>query len=115
MSKHSLLSPSGAHRWLNCTPSARLEQEFVDTESLAAREGTAAHALCEHKLKKALHIRSKRPRSDFDSDEMEECSDDYVDFVMEQYQTIKEHCKDPILLIEQHLDFSCYVPEGFGT
>ena len=115
MSKHSLLSPSGAHRWLNCTPSARLEQEFVDTESLAAREGTAAHALCEHKLKKALHIRSKRPRSDFDSDEMEECSDDYVDFVMEQYQAIKEHCKDPILLIEQHLDFSCYVPEGFGT
>ena len=115
MSKHSLLSPSGAHRWLNCTPSARLEQEFVDTESLAAREGTAAHALCEHKLKKALHIRSKRPRSDFDSDEMEECSDDYVDFVMEQYQAIKENCQDPILLIEQHLDFSCYVPEGFGT
>ena len=54
MGKHSILSPSGAHRWMNCTPSARLEQEFEGTESEAAKEGTAAHALCEHKLKKAL-------------------------------------------------------------
>lgn len=52
-------------------------------ESEAAREGTAAHALCEHKLRKALHMRSKTPVSDYDSDEMEECSDAYVDFVME--------------------------------
>ena len=115
MGKHSILSPSGSHRWLNCTPSARLEQEFDDNESEAAREGTAAHALCEHKLKKALHMRSKRPVSDYDSDEMEECSDAYVDFVMEQYELAKQVCKDPIVLIEQHLDFSCYVPDGFGT
>ena len=115
MGKHSILSPSGAHRWTNCTPSARLEQEFEGTESEAAREGTAAHALCEHKLKRALKRRSKRPVSDYDSDEMEECTDAYVDFVMEQYEAAKQICKDPIVLIEQHLDFSCYVPEGFGT
>lgn len=115
MGKHSILPPSGAHRWTNCTPSARLEQEFESTESEAAREGTAAHALCEHKLKKALHMRSKRPVSDYDSDEMEECSDAYVDFVIEQVELAKQVCKDPIILIEQHLDFSCYVPEGFGT
>ena len=115
MGKHAILPPSGSHRWLNCTPSARLEQEFDDTESEAAKEGTAAHALCEHKLKKALHMRSKRPDSDYDSDEMEECSDEYVDFVMEQYEAAKQVCKDPIVLIEQHLDFSCYVPDGFGT
>ena len=54
MGKHAILPPSGSHRWLNCTPSARLEQEFDDTESEAAKEGTAAHALCEHKLKRAL-------------------------------------------------------------
>ena len=83
MRKHSILSPSGSHRWLNCTPSARLEQEFNDTESEAAKEGTAAHALCEHKLKKALRMRSRRPASDYDSDEMEESSDAYVDFIME--------------------------------
>lgn len=115
MRKHSILSPSGSHRWLNCTPSARLEQEFNDIESEAAKEGTAAHALCEHKLKKALRMRSRRPVSDYDSDEMEKSSDAYVDFIMEQVEATKQVCKDPIVLIEQHLDFSCYVPDGFGT
>lgn len=115
MEKHSILSPSGSQRWLNCTPSARLEQEFAESDSEAAKEGTAAHALCEHKLKNALHMRSNRPISDYDSDEMEECSDDYVAFVMEQYEAAKQVCEDPIVLIEQHLDFSCYVPDGFGT
>ena len=113
--KHAVLSASGSHRWLNCSPSARLELEFENTGSEAAREGTAAHALCEHKLKKALHMRSKRPVSDYDSDEMEECTDAYAQFVMEQVTEAKEHCTDPIVLIEQHLDFSCYVPDGFGT
>ena len=115
MGNHAILSASGSHRWLNCTPSARLELEFDDTSSGAAKEGTAAHALCEHKLKKALHMRSKRPVSDYDSDEMEECTDAYVDFVMEQYEAKKQTCKDPIVLIEQRLDFSRYVPDGFGT
>lgn len=115
MSKHAILSASGSHRWLYCTPSARLELEFENTTSEAAREGTAAHALCEHKLKKFLKKRSKRPVSDYNSDEMEECTDAYAEFVMEQYEEAKKSCKDPVLLIEQKLDFSCYVPEGFGT
>ena len=115
MADHAVLSASGSHRWLNCTPSARLELEFENTGSEAAREGTAAHALCEHKLKRALHMRSRRPVSDYDSDEMEECTDAYVDFVMEQYETAKQVCEDPVILIEQRLDFSCYVPDGFGT
>ena len=115
MADHAVLSASGSHRWLNCTPSARLELEFENTGSEAAREGTAAHALCEHKLKRALHMRSRRPVSDYDSDEMEECTDAYVDFVMEQYEAAKQVCKDPVILIEQRLDFSCYVPDGFGT
>ena len=115
MGKHAILSASGSHRWLNCTPSARLELEFGDTGSEAAKEGTAAHALCEHKLKKALRMRSKRPVSDYDSDEMEECTDAYVDFVLEQYDAAKQTCADPIVLIEQRLDFSQYVPDGFGT
>lgn len=115
MADHAVLSASGSHRWLNCTPSARLELEFENTGSEAAREGTAAHALCEHKLKRALHMRSRRPVSDYDSDEMEECTDAYVDFVMEQYEAAKQVCKDPVVLIEQRLDFSCYVPDGFAT
>ena len=115
MADHAVLSASGSHRWLNCTPSARLELEFENTGSEAAREGTAAHALCEHKLKRALRMRSKRPVSDYDSDEMEECTDAYVEFVMEQYEAAKQVCRDPVILIEQRLDFSCYVPDGFGT
>lgn len=115
MAEHAVLSASGSHRWLNCTPSARLELEFENTGSEAAREGTAAHALCEHKLKLTLHMRSRRPASDYDSDEMEECTDAYVDFVMEQYEAAKQVCEDPVILIEQRLDFSCYVPDGFGT
>jgi ribosomal protein L17 len=112
---HAVLSASGSHRWLNCSPSARLEQSFADSESEAAAEGTAAHALCEHKLKRALKFRSKKPVSRFDCDEMDVYTDDYVSFVMETLTVAKQRCKDPIVLIEQHLDFSCYVPEGFGT
>lgn len=115
MGNHAILSASSSHRWLHCLPSARLELEFEDTSGTAAEEGTAAHALSEHKLKKALHIRSKRPISEYDSDEMEECTDAYVDFVMEQVGLAKQSCNDPIILIEKRLDFSCYVPDGFGT
>lgn len=53
--------------------------------------------------------------SDYDSDEMEEHSDAYVVFVMEQLEIAKQNCKDPLVLIEQRLDFSCFVPDGFGT
>lgn len=115
MSKHAMLSASSSHRWLQCLPSARLESEFKDKTSDAAASGSAAHDLCEHKLKKALKIRSKRPVSVYDSDEMEEHTDAYVDFVLEQLDLAKQYCKDPLVLIEQRLDFSYYVPEGFGT
>ena len=70
-SKHAVLSASGAHRWLHCNPSARLELEFADRETEAAAEGTAAHALAEHKLKKALKLRSRKPVSPYDCDEMD--------------------------------------------
>lgn len=115
MSNHAVLSASGSHRWLNCLPSARLEQEFENNESSAAAEGTAAHELSEYKLKKALNMRSKRPVSEYNTDEMEEYTDDYVEFILEQLVEAKQNCSDPLVLIEQHLNFSCYVPDGFGT
>lgn len=113
--KHAILSASASHRWLSCTPSARLELEFDGMDSEAAKEGTAAHALAEHKLRKALRMRSRRPVSEYDSDEMEECTDSYVAFILELVSAARERCKDPIVLIEQRLDFSEYVPDGFGT
>lgn len=93
---HALLSPSSSHRWLSCTPSAVLETEFENKSSNAAEEGTAFHALCEHKLKKALRRRSKRPVSSFNTDEMEEHSDGYVEFVLEQLEKAKQTCPDPL-------------------
>ena len=115
MSKHAILSASGAHRWMNCTPSARLELEFDDNSGEAAAEGTAAHALSEHKLRKALKMRSKKPVSPYDSDEMDNYTDGYVEYVLEVIEQAKQTCSDPIILIEQRLDFSKYVPDGFGT
>ena len=112
---HALLSASSSHRWLHCNPSARLEREFADRESVAAAEGTACHALAEHKLKRKLKLRSERPVSPFDTDEMETCTDDYADFVMEQVTKERRRDPDTQVFIEQRLDFSCYVPEGFGT
>lgn len=113
--QHALLSASSSHRWLNCNPSARLELEFEDRTTAAASEGSAAHALAEHKLKRRLKLRSERPVSVWDNDEMEMHTDDYADFVYEQF--LKERRRDPDaqVLIEQRLDFSCFVPEGYGT
>ena len=115
MSEHAILSASSSHRWLNCTPSARLELEFEDMTSEAAAEGTAAHALAEYKLKRALKQRAKKPISEYDCEDMDKHTDDYVTFVLEKYEEAKQHCKDPEILIEQRLDFSDYVPDGFGT
>ena len=114
-SDHALLSASGAHRWLNCTPSARLESDEPESTSAAAEQGTAAHALAEHKLRRALKQRSKRPVSTWIDDEMETLTDDYVSFVQEHISIAQETCGDPQVLIEQRLDFSHVVPGGFGT
>lgn len=112
---HALLSASGAHRWLNCTPSAVLESGEPDSSSAAAEQGTVAHALAEHKLRRALKQRSTRPTSQWIDDEMEQLTDDYVTYVLEQVAEAKESCPDPQVLIEQRLDFSHVVPDGFGT
>ena len=113
--KHAILSASSSHRWLHCSPSARLEQEFEDRETEAAAEGTAAHALCEHKLRRALKLQSKKPISQYDCEEMDFHTDGYVQFVLETIAETRIVCADPIINIEQRLDFSCYVPDGFGT
>ena len=113
---HSILGASSADRWMNCTPSARLTEGMEDEGSVFAAEGTAAHALAEWKVRKVLKKRAgRRPASDYWTDEMEETTSDYRDYIMDLVGQAKTHCKDPVTLIEQHLDFSCYVPDGFGT
>ncbi|QSX09562.1 DUF2800 domain-containing protein [Alkalibacter rhizosphaerae] len=112
---HAVYSASGAHRWMNCPPSAQLEQQFPNETSTFAEEGTAAHDLAEHKLKKALKMRSRKPTSEYQSDEMDEMTDLYVEYCLGLIEKSKMSCSDLQILIEQKLDFSDYVPEGFGT
>lgn len=113
--EHAMLSASGAHRWLNCPPSAALEDEAEDTAGAAAEEGTAAHALAEHKLRRALKLRSTRPTSPYEDDAMGDYTDAYVTYVLEKYEDAKKLSPDAEILIEQRLDFSHLVPGGFGT
>jgi hypothetical protein len=112
---HAILSPSSAERWLHCTRAPRFELDFADKETPAAAEGTAAHALAEHKLKKALKMRSRRPVSSYDSDEMEGFTDDYRDYILEQWEKEKQTCPDAKVYVETKLDLTRYVPESFGT
>ncbi|MDD2981672.1 MAG: DUF2800 domain-containing protein, partial [Hespellia sp.] len=114
---HALLSASASHRWLNCPPSARLCEGYEDKGSEYAQEGTDAHSLCEYKLKQALGRKAKDPTEalSFYSEEMEQCACDYAAYVMELVAEAKLICKDPVVLIEQRLDFSRFVKEGFGT
>ncbi|WP_194948985.1 DUF2800 domain-containing protein [Actinomyces trachealis] len=114
--QHALLSASGAHRWLNCPPSAVLESREPDSTSAAAEQGTVAHALAEWKLRRALHdAPTFKPKSDWIDTEMEDLTDDYVAFVQQHVSLARETCGDPQVLIEQRLDFSHVVPGGFGT
>ena len=113
---HSVLGASAAERWMNCPPSARLTAGMQDEETSFAAEGTAAHALCEWKVRKALKMRAgRRPASDYWTDEMEECTDAYRDYICDLVGQARGICKDPVTMIEQHLDFSCWVPDGYGT
>lgn len=124
MSAHAVLSPSGASRWLACTPSARLEQQFPDSAGVAAREGTLAHALGEILLRKEIGLINYSAylkdlkgiqKNDLFSDEMQGYAEDYRDFVIERFNEAKAVTPDAQLEIEVKLDLRKYIEEGFGT
>lgn len=111
--KHALLSASSSHRWLKHAPIALLEAMVTEEESSeAAEQGTAAHAMAEHFLKLKLGQDSSLEGSIYHDDEMERYCQDYANFVVEHKESLGENT---LLFIEQRLDFSRYVPEGFGT
>lgn len=114
---HAILSASSSHRWLECPPSAKLCAELPDTSSEYAQEGTDAHALCEHRLKALLGRETTDPTENltYYNEEMERCAVEYATYAYEQVKKAKVACNDPIVLIEQKLDFSRWIPEGFGT
>ncbi|WET88667.1 DUF2800 domain-containing protein [Ligilactobacillus murinus] len=114
---HAILSASSSHRWLNCPPSARLCETYEDKGSDYAAEGTEAHSLCEYKLRKALGMGAVDPSEHLTwyNEEMEDCANGYAAYIMELVEAAKETCADPVVLIEQRVDFSRWVEQGFGT
>lgn len=110
---HAILSASASARWIACPPSAKLNAELPDTTSEYAREGTCAHELAEYKVNKMLGIEAKNPTEslDFYDSEMEDCTESYAQYIAEQIAKYDS----PVVMVEQRLDFSKYVPGGFGT
>ncbi len=120
---HALLSASSAHRWLLCTPAAKLEEQFPDTTSEAAMEGTLAHELAELKVrnyfyttdfgKRKLNAAIKKlQKEELWQDEMMGYTDQYLDYI--KVVALSEKAP-PYVAIEKKVDFSFWVPGGFGT
>ena len=114
---HAILSASSSHRWLNCPPSARLCETYEDKGSDYAAEGTDAHSLCGYKLRTALGMEATDPTEylTWYSEEMLDCANGYAAYILELVEAAKETCADPVVLIEQRVDFSRWVEQGFGT
>ena len=112
--KHALLGASSSARWLVCTPSARLEAMFPDEQSPYAAEGTIAHDLAESILRHKLEGK-KAPKLDDYSTEMIEAVNRYVDICEEKVNESRARSSDAEAMIEARLDFSRWVPDGFGT
>lgn len=123
-SKHALLSPSSAERWLTCTPSARLGEKYPCTTGEAAKEGTVAHALGEALIRYEAGIISEEvylkelseiEQSEYYNADMQELMEEYRDYVMEAYEVAKMHTPDAELIIEDKLDLTKWIEGGYGT
>lgn len=113
---HALLSASSSKQWLNCPPSARLQEQFPNESSSYAEEGTFAHSVCEYKVKKYLHERVSRPQSDeWYTEEIDQITDVYAEFVITIIEQMKRNGCEPLVLVEERVDYSHIAPSGFGT
>ena len=120
--QHALLSPSAAHRWLNCTAAPRLEENVEDKGSSYADEGTLAHAYCAKHLKTFLGVDTVDEDAEiaqfyelYHTGEMDEYTDTYKTIVLEKFNQARTKTRDAQLLVEVRLDFTKYMPEAFGT
>ena len=122
--KHAVLSASGSHRWLACTPSAQLETKFPPSTSVYAAEGTEAHSLAELFASYALELidirtferrYEKAKRGKYFSQEMADCCEAYASFVRERYQNLKAEYGEAYPMLEARIKFDAWVPDGFGT
>ena len=117
MAKHAYLAASASERWLHCPPSARLCAQVEDQGSEYARQGSDAHDLCQYLLETALGRQASDPTENltYYDQEMQETAEGYASYVMEQVNEARSGCPDPLICVEQTVDFSKWVPHGFGT
>jgi hypothetical protein len=119
---HALLSASASHRWLTCTPSVRLEEQFPETTSTFAEEGTLAHEIAELKLRKhftepmgtrTFNTRlNKMKKHELYQEEMLKHTDTYLEYLQGISIGLSA---TPYVAVEKKIDYSAYAPEGFGT
>lgn len=119
---HAVLSASGADKWLNCPPSARLEESYPDTSSPYAKEGTLAHEIAEFKARnyfiETLPKRTftsklnKFKKDELYQNEMDEYTESYLEYIKE---VAMKYPSKPYIALEKKIDFSKYVPDGYGT
>lgn len=121
---HALLSASGASRWIACTPSARLEENFENKSSSFAEEGTLAHELAELEIRYQTKVTTYDDygkglknivKNDLYSPEMSDHVQKHIDYVLEQFTAAKQQTPDAVLLIEKKVDITHLIEEGFGT
>lgn len=113
---HALLSASSSKQWLHCPPSVRLQEGFPNESSVYAEEGTFAHEVCEYKVRKYLHERVTRPQSEeFYTEEIDQITDVYAEFVIRTIEDMKRTGCEPLVLVEERVDYSHIAPSGFGT
>lgn len=113
---HAVLSASSSKQWLHCPPSIRLQENFPNESSVYAAEGTFAHEVCEYKVRKYLKERVKRPQSEeFDTEEIEQITDMYAEFVISIIEKMKENGCEPLAFVEERVNYSHIAPSGFGT
>ncbi len=113
---HALLSASSSKQWLHCTPSARLQEQFPNESSVYTAEGTFAHEVCEYKVKKYMKERVKRPQSEeYYTEEIDQITDVYAEFVISVIEEMKRNGCEPLVMVEEKVDYSHIAPSGFGT
>jgi len=119
---HAVLSPSSSSRWLKCTPSAQLEAREPYTSSSYADEGTLAHKLSElvinHKLGRILDKEFKKRVKEIEADElytgeMADFCEGFAVYVLELFNSLAD--RDPMILTEERVNLTNWVPDGFGT
>lgn len=117
MAKHALLSASASKMWTECTPSAKLNAQAEERASPYAAEGTDAHALCQYLVEKEYGITTEDPTEhlSYYNEDMQECAEIYLSTIKEIMADVLKTCSDPKILVEQRVNFSRWVPEGFGT